>query len=163
MQGATGLEESRLRGLAGLFAKGLFRASLPASAEESAPRVTVACGRNTEASCPAFAEDCFDFSPNYCRGPKDSPSSSPPAWKSPRQSPAVLWQDAAFPSRHSSLSVDAQICINESCDALEPAQASRCYCLGKADDPRLCDPPLGLAQAMATVARASCVATFDIA
>jgi len=118
---------------------------------------TVTCGDNTYAKCPRYSDGCFDYGPMYCKGAQPFPASPPPtAWTSPKQPPAKLWKESPAPNLTSSLSFDVQFCIRDACDALEPTQASLCYCHGTSNDPSLCDPPLGLALPMAVAAHAVC-------
>ena len=120
---------------------------------------TVACGDHTYAQCPAFHEGCFDYSPMFCGAAKPMPPVLAPAGEPTVQAPAELWRDVPAADLRSRLPLGTQLCIRRSCDALEPTQASRCYCQGTADDPSNCDPPLGLARPLAMLAHAACTAT----
>lgn len=116
----------------------------------------VACGDHSYAMCPKYNQGCFDFSPMACKNAKYIPVLAPPSWIEPKQAPAQLMTDVPAPNTNSVLPMDVQMCVRQACDALEPTQASLCYCLGTAQDPRLCDPPLGLAEPMAVAALAVC-------
>lgn len=116
----------------------------------------VACGDHSYAMCPEYNQGCFDFSSMACKYAEYIPVPAPPLWVEPKQAPAQLWTDVPAPNTNSGLSMDAQMCVRRACDALEPTQASLCYCLGTARDPTLCDPPLGLAEPMAVAALAVC-------
>lgn len=120
---------------------------------------TVACGDHTYAQCPMYFEGCFDYSPMFCDRAVPMPPPSAPAWQPSKQAPATLWQDVPAANLSSRLPMEVQQCIRHTCDALEPTQASLCYCQGTADDPSACDPPQGLAKPLAMLAHAACMAT----
>ena len=122
----------------------------------SSAQTTVACGDHTYAKCPQYFEGCFDYSPMFCKNAQPMPPPAPPVWMPSKQAPAQLWRESPAPNLNSSLSFDVQHCIRGACDALEPTQASLCYCHGTASNPSLCDPPLGLALPMAVAANAVC-------
>ena len=119
---------------------------------------TVACGDRTVAQCPAHFEGCFDYSPMFCGDAKSIPLPMLPA-RVTKQAPASLWQVVPAANLASSLPLETQLCIRRACDALNPTEASLCYCQGTADDPSACDPPLGLARPLAMLAHAACAAT----
>lgn len=135
---------------------GLFQNKQPAMSLQPGQDRLVACGDRSYAMCPEYNQGCFDFSPMACQNAKYVPVLAPPLWVEPKQAPAQLWTDVPAPDTNSALSMDAQMCVRHACDALEPTQASLCYCLGTAQDPNLCDPPLGLAEPMAVAALAVC-------
>ena len=116
----------------------------------------VACGDHTYAKCPQYYEGCFDYAPMFCKDAQPIPAPVPPAWVPSKQLPAQLWKESPAPNLNSNLSVGAQFCIRNACDALEPTQASLCYCHGTASNPSLCDPALGLALPMAVAAHSVC-------
>ena len=117
----------------------------------------IPCGDNTFAQCPEYYEGCFEYSPMFCPDAQRRPMAQQPAAPpSPVQPAAQLWRESPTPNLNSDLPLDVQFCIRNACDALEPTQASLCYCQGTANDPRLCDPPLGLALPMAVAAHAVC-------
>jgi hypothetical protein len=116
----------------------------------------IPCGDHTYAKCPRYFEGCFDYAPMFCKDARPVSPPPAPAWTAPKQAPAQLWTESPAPNLNSSLSYETQFCIRDACDALEPTQASLCYCHGTANDPNLCDPPLGLALPMAVAAHAAC-------
>jgi len=123
------------------------------------PTVQIRCEDRTAAYCQAHSEGCFDYSPMFCGKASILPVvNAENTWKPAQQEPAVLWKDDVLPNLNSSLAASVQFCIRDSCDALDPTEASRCYCLGTANNPRECDTPLGAGTLpMAIAAAAVCL------